>query len=331
MTTRKSAPIFAPSRRTALGLIGATLLGPKAALAAGLESAGGRAFGTTWRMVYGGPGEREGLTRRIGAVLAEVDRVFSPWRADSDLSAFNAAPDGVAVADPSLAHVTAAALDIARRSGGAFDPTVGPLVARWGFGPIDAPGGGAPDWRGIRAAGAGIAKGRPDLTLDLCGIAKGWALDRVVELLRGDGVGEALVEIGGEFAAIGTHPEGRDWRVAVEALRVGQPPVAALRLAPGMAVATSGIAAQSYELNGRLYSHIIDPGTGAPAGGALGSVTVAAGDAMTADGWATALCAAGPVLGPEIARAEGVAALFVSAEDAGHRQWTTGAMRELVL
>ena len=141
-------------------------------------------------------------------------------------------------------------------------------------------GTGAPGWRGIAIAPEGLTKARGDLTLDLCGIAKGWALDRAADLARAEGVTDMLLDLGGEFVALGTHPEGRDWRIAVESPLPAQPPTQALRLPPGMAVATSGVRAQSYVLNGRLYSHIIDPETRAPASGRLRSVTVAAGDAM---------------------------------------------------
>ena len=321
--------LSATTRRAALGLIGATFLTPRAALAAGLEVQSGTAFGTTWRLAGGQGSGLAAFRPGIEAVLAEVDRQFSPWRADSALSAFNASVGGVEETEADLLTVTRAALGIARVSEGAFDPTVGPLVARWGFGPIHA--GGAPDWRGIRAGATGLGKTRADLTLDLCGIAKGWALDRVAALLRDSGAGAFLFELGGEFIALGDHPDGRAWRVAVEHPLAGQPPPVALRLPGGMAAATSGLAVQSYLLDGRLYGHIIDPAAGVPATGALGSVTVAAPDAMTADGWATALFAAGAEDGPEMARAAGLAALFLSVEGGSLRRVVTGPMAELIL
>jgi thiamine biosynthesis lipoprotein len=219
-------------------------------------------------------------------------------------------------------------LQIAEASAGAFDPTVGPLVARWGFGPITA--GGAPDWRALWANRDGLGKARTDLTLDLCGIAKGWALDRAVETARLAGIDALLFDLGGEFAAIGRHPDGRDWRVAVEAPMRGQPAQAVLRLPPGMAVATSGTAAQSYALNGRRYSHIVGPGRDIPATAGHRSVTVVAADAMTADGWATALCAAGPEAGPALAERQGIAALFLTG-DVGARAIPTGAIADFFL
>ncbi len=317
------------SRRAALGLFGATLVCPRASLAGGVEAISGTAFGTRWRIAAPAGSGIARLAPAISALFDEIDRQFSPWRADSAISRFNAGPAGAQAADPALVDVTTAALDIARRSRGAFDPTVGPLVARWGFGPIDR--GGSPDWRALSVAPATLKKARADLTLDLCGIAKGWALDRAAALARSRGFDDLLLDLGGEFAALGRHPDGRDWRVAVESPVSSRPAQAVLRLAPGTAVATSGTGIQSYKLNGRLYSHIIDPATGSPLESGLRSVTVIAGDAMTADGWATALIAAGDRAGPALAEMHGVAALFLVEDNGVLRKVRTGSVAGMII
>ena len=225
--------------------------------------------------------------------------------------------------------MTGLALSLAAQSAGAFDPTVGPLVARWGFGPIA--GAERSDWRGLSVGQGGIAKRRDALTLDLCGIAKGWALDRAVDLAQAAGFNDLLFDLGGELRALGHHPSGRAWQVAVE----GPGPTARdpvmLRLAPGQAVATSGLNAQSYALGGQRYGHIIDPGAGRPADTALHSVTVLASDSAHADGWATALFAAGDSAGPALAERHGIAALFLVGDGAGVRQIATGAMAGALL
>ncbi len=104
-----------------------------------------------------------------------------------------------------------------------------------------------------------------------------------------------------------------------------------LTLPDGAAVATSGVWQQGYDLEGRRYSHIIDPGAGVPVDGTLGSVTVVAEDAMTADGWATALCAAGAAAGPALAEARGLAALFQIRSGDRLRRVETGPIRHFVL
>lgn len=317
------------SRRSALGLIGGALAWPRTASAGAVEALSGGAFGTGWRFASAPGRGLAALAPGVDDLFAGIDAQFSPWRADSALSRFNAGPAGAQDVAPRLSQVTGAALEIARRSEGAFDPTVGPLVARWGFGPIAR--GGAPDWRSLAVGPTWLTKARDDLTLDLCGIAKGWALDRAADLARGAGFDDMLLDLGGEFVALGQHPEGRDWRVAVEAPLPGQPTPAVLRLPGGAAVATSGMTAQSYDLNGRRYGHIIDPRSRAPAGGALLSVSVVAPDAMTADGWATALFAAGAEAGPDLARRNDLAALFLSEDDGKLRQVRTGAIDQFIL
>lgn len=317
------------SRRAALGLIGGGAALPRLACAGPARMLGGGAFGTSWTMTTPDPTDTARLGSAIDALFARINLVFSPWRSDSAISAFNAGPAQTLANAPDLVHVAAAALDIARLSHGTFDPTIGPLVARWGFGPIH--GGGAPDWRGLTRGPGQLTKVRGDLTLDLCGIAKGWALDRAAALVTNAGHGNMLFELGGEFVALGQHPDGRDWHLAVQAPVPGHPAPAVLAVPPGSAVATSGSRAQSYRLGPHRYGHIIDPETGAPVQGTLRSVTVVAEDAMTADGWATALFAAGDGDGPTLARARDIAALFLFEEGATLRQVRTGFINEILL
>lgn len=320
---------FHPSRRAALGLLGAAFVAPGPALAGQLDVLGGEAFATGWRVLAPRGAGLALLRSEIETLLSEIDRHFSPWRSDSEISRFNAKAQGTHAIGLELAVVAAAALDLARRSEGAFDPTVGPLVAQRGFGPIAT--GAAPDWRGIGVAQGTLTKASADLTLDLCGIAKGWALDRAAEIIRASGSRDFLFEIGGEFVASGQHPDGRDWRVAVEAPAPFDPGMMALRLPPGAAVATSGTRAQSYDLNGRLYSHIIAPPEGRATFDGHRSVTVIAPDAMTADGWATALCAAGEEAGPDLAASLGIMALFQFDKGEGRQIIRSGGLSDLIV
>lgn len=316
--------IYRPSRRGALGAIGAALLLPRQALAGGrTPRITGRAFGTGWQVIGAQRATLAAQQPRIETLFAEIDRQMSPWRADSTISRFNGAAAGWHAAEPELAHVAQAALDVAAGSGGAFDPTVGPLVAQWGFGPIA--GGQAADWRSLGAEREALYKAEDNVTLDLCGIAKGRALDLAAELLREAGAGNVLIDLGGEFRAFGRHPSGRPWQVAVAA--PGNQPGPVLEIADGEAVATSGLATQSYSLAGRRYGHIVTPALRATAATRLHSVSVVAGDAMTADAWATALFAAGDAVGPRMAEARGLRALFLFDEGAARRPVTTGGLR----
>lgn len=321
MNTRSS------SRRDVLAALCATLAAPSILRASPIQDMSGMAFGTSWRIAGTDVGGLEPLRRAVSDLFAEVDLEMSPWRADSTLSRFNTSTTGRA-ASSELTHVTEAALALAQISEGAFDPTVGPLVARWGFGPITD--GAVADWRGVSVTEGWLSKTDSDLTLDLCGIAKGRALDRAARLARDQGLTDALLDLGGEFRALGRHPEGRDWRIAVEHPVTGHPTDMVLHLPAGMAVATSGLGAQSYGRNGQLWGHIMDPATAHPVAGRLRSVTVLAKDAMTADGWATALFAAGDDGGPALARVQDISAIFLFEDGQTLRRTDTGGIREVL-
>ncbi|MFN4154640.1 MAG: FAD:protein FMN transferase [Paracoccaceae bacterium] len=316
-----------PSRRGFLAFVGAALACPALVRASSPDVLSGYAFGTTWRITGPGDAQLDRLRPGLDALFRSIDADLSPWRSDSVASRFNDSAAGGA-ASAEMVNVTRAALRLAAMSDGAFDPTVGPLVARWGFGPID--GDGMPDWRGLQVAPGRIIKARADLTLDLCGIAKGRALDRATELARGLGLDNLLLDLGGELGALGRHPLARAWQVGVENPLSGQDPAAVLHLPAGMAVATSGLSAQSYTLGARTWGHIIDPASHSPVNGRLRSVTVLAADAMTADGWATALFAAGDDAGPALARDRDIAALFLFDGGSALRRIETGGMAEVL-
>jgi len=320
---------YFPSRRHALGLIGATLLCPRTGWAQGLDGISGAAFGTGWRLVGPPVVDLMNIQPDIEALFATIDRQMSPWRPDSALSQFNAAPAGSQAAEAEIIHVAHHALTLANQSGGAFDPTVGPLVAQWGFGPIE--GGATPNWRGLSAGNGRIGKTQGDLTFDLCGIAKGRALDLAVDLAAQANLGNLLFDLGGELKALGHHPSGRDWQIAVQHPLPDHAPTAMIRLPTGRAVATSGQRTQSYELGGRVYGHIIDPAARSPADTGLLTVTVLADEAMMADGWATALFAAGATDGPAQASDHAIDALFLVRDGASFRQIRTGAIEGILL
>lgn len=311
------------NRRKVLALGAAALLMPAYARGATpLTGISGSAFGTGWSVSLPDAANLSGLRERLDGLLAAIDLAFSPWRTDSVLGRFNAGDAGEMAASDEIVAVARAALYIAKASDGRFDPTVGPLVARWGFGPIRKGETPANGWQGMRAGDGHIARDRRGLTLDLCGIAKGHALDRMAGLLRDRGHGDFLIDLGGELAARGRHPSGRIWQVGIEDPRPGFDGFAgALRL-DGMAVATSGDRANGYDVAGRRYSHIIDPATREPVSGAPASVSVLMPTAREADGWATALMAAGAG-GVDLAKRQAIPALFLFRDAGGLRRVVT--------
>ena len=295
-----------------LGAMGVALVSAGPAIA-GARAIGGPAFGSSWRATIPATTDADRARRMIEGILKDVDRRFSPYRPDSALSRFNAAPPAEWQAvDPDFSLVAREALRTAEVTQGCFDPTVGPLVARQGFGPIS---GSAATFADIGIGEGRLRKATPGATLDLCGIAKGHALDLVCAALEAAGLDRAIVEVGGEVKALGNHPDGRDWVVAIADPLV---PGAARRIvAPrGLALATSGHAVNGVRARVNA-SHIIDPHRRAAARQSLLSVSVFDRSAMRADALATALCAAGREEGEALARRLAIPALFIL-DDAEH-------------
>ncbi len=307
----------------------------------------GRIMGTTFAVKVRSLPEgvaRESVAAAIRERLDDVNSKMSTYLPDSELSRFNthAGTEWFPVSRET-ATVVAAALEVARQTGGAFDPTVGPLVDLWGFGP----GGGRDrvptdlaialrralvghDRVRVRDDGLALRKAATDVRLDLSAIAKGYAVDRIAEYLSSLGIEDHFVEIGGEIRATGEKAAGLSWRIAIESpRREGRAAHAGsvfdLR---DRAVATSG----DYR-NYRLVddrSHTIDPRTGRPVTHRLASASVFAPTAMEADAWATALMVLGPSEGYNLACERDLAALFIlrasaresSTHDSGGSEFT---------
>ncbi len=276
----------------------------------------------------------EGLAGEVLATLERINAAMSTYLPESELSRFNTgrSDDWFAVSSET-AHVVQAALDLSAATDGAFDPTVGPLVDLWGFGPT-LTAGALPDDAAIAAAQARVGwrhlsvrldppalrKALPDLAVDLSAIAKGYAVDEVAALLEGAGVVDYLVDVGGELRVRGHNANDRPWGVAIEQPRPGGRAVQrVVRLSSG-AVATSGDYRNYYEIDGRRYSHEIDPATGRPVRHALASVTVLAATAMNADALATAYMVLGPEATLQRADRDGVAALLLVRDGDGFRE-----------
>ena len=290
----------------------------------------GETMGTTWSVRLVGAAEHEAAALRAGAdaVLARIVKEMSHYAPDSDLSRFNGAPAGTVRRLPAdFCRVLACALRVARASAGAFDPTVAPLVALWGFGPV-APRFAPPEpevvaatrmrvgwWRIAFDAGSASLFQPGGLSLDFSGIAKGYAVDALVAFFEAEGYDDFLVEIGGELRGKGSRPDGTPWRIAVAAADDEcEPDVLALR---DLAVATSGDAWHGFEHDGQRYSHTLDPRTGWPVPHTLAQVTVVHASCMEADALATALGVLGPEAGLPWATTRGLAVRFVCREAAG--------------
>jgi len=263
--------------------------------------------------------------------IRRIDGLMSAYAADSEVSRINrlAPAESVRVSEDTF-QVIARAIEICRVTQGAFDITVGPMLALWGFGS----GGGdehrVPSVAEIEDArsrtgidhivlddtGRSVAFDVGGMSIDLSGIAKGYAVDRAVAVLREAGVTHALVNAGGDMAVIGGKSVRKPWIVGVQrpvrrtSDRAAQI-IGTLELVGG-AVATSGIYEQQFTVGDRVYSHIIDPRSGIPRERVPG-ITVIADDCTTADALATGLLVLGPEEGLGVVESlAGVDALFIS-------------------
>jgi FAD:protein FMN transferase len=306
----------------------------------------GSTMGTTWTVQLAVPpaGLGEDLLRAgIEAELESVNAQMSTWREDSRLSRFNRLPAGESLAlSDELVLVLGAALALAEDSGGAYDPTVGPLVNLWGFGP-DPYRDTAPSADEIEQARSRAGWQRLDwdrqsavlvqpggVYLDLSSIAKGHAVDRVLAYLLGQGAQSVLVDIGGDMRMQGRKPDGSAWRIAVEQPLPGPRAVQRV-IEPGdKAVATSGTYRNRFESEGRRYSHTIDPRTGYPVEHDLVSITVVHDSCLQADALATALGVLGPEEGYRFAQDRELAVLFLREQDGRIVEQMTPAFARLL-
>ena len=312
-----SGPIRETPRLATIALWAATVA--MSSLGCGYERATGEAMGTTYSIQADCRGSLP--HDRIDAELARVNALMSTYDPHSELSRFNRGPVGVALpVSPELVEVVAAAFVVSGQTQGAFDATVAPLVALWGFGADAArrPPGDREVAQALRSVGyrrvahgnepPTLTKLRP-ATLDLSGIAKGFAVDRLAGLLDDVGCRAYLIEFGGEIRARANAPGGGPWRVGVESPS-GPDYMGTLVLGTD-ALATSGDYRQYRESDGVRVSHVVDPRTGYPVRHHLASVTVVTDTAMMADAYATAMLVMGEAEARRFAGETDLAALFI--------------------
>jgi thiamine biosynthesis lipoprotein len=274
---------------------------------------------------------RESIRVAIEEELDLANRLLSTWDSTSEISRLNAHPSTEPFA---VSPETIALLEIARRAGklseGAFDVTVGPLVAAWGFGPTGLPEQlpsaetlaelrtrVGPDRLVVDADGGSVTKLRPDVACDLSALAPGWTADRIAAALQALGHHHFIVDIGGEVVARGRRIDGNRWRVAVESPGRDRDHLLVLEL-EDRAVATSGDYRNAYvDESGRRRSHLIDPRTGEPVAHELTSVTVVHRDGVWADALATAMLVMGPEPAWMLATRERLAVRLVARVEGG--------------
>ena len=306
----------------------------------------GQTMGTYYRVTCD-------CTPGAAALEAELQRVngqMSNYDAQSQLSMVNRGSVGSWIpVSAELLQVLEYAGALHTETAGAFDITIAPVLALWGFGPEAQALDKRPAMQALhdaraRVDGKGLSlRAQPpavrrdrDVALDLSAIAKGHGVDRLARLLQSLGCAHFLIDIGGEVRSQGHSRQQRPWRVGVEvpdASRMGA--VARVVRLHNQAIATSGDYRNFIELDGKpqaneplRWSHTIDPRTAEPIRHGLASVSVLASTAMEADALATALNVLGPDAGFALAQQQQLAVLFIERTANGYQERYTAGFKD---
>lgn len=281
-------------------------------------------FGTVCAVTL--PKPDDDLLARVFSRLRELEATVSANRDDTNVAEINrssgiapvhAAPDTVAILN--------AALSFAKRTDGLFDPTIGPLVKAWGIGTDAA---AVPAQNAIDAARAlvdyrRVSVGENDavflaqkgMSLDLGGIAKGYAADLAARIIREAGIDGAIVDLGGNIYAVGEKKRGTPWTIGIRDPETNRgAPILSIPVADA-SVVTSGAYERFFVEDGRRYHHILNPRTGWPAETGILSVTIVSPESMRADALSTSAFLLGAKEGLSFVEAEPEAEAIIIAAD----------------
>ena len=302
----------------------------------------GETMGTSYHISYQLPDDVDetAIQAAIDKRLQDINDSMSTYQADSIISKFNQLGKDTPIAiDADFSHVLEASRQVYELSGGAFDPTVMPLIETWGFGStmtverLQSPptvleiaqAKALVDFESVVQNDNNLVKTKDGIELDFSAVAKGYGVDVIADVLKNNyKIRNYMVEIGGEIATSGVNNQQQPWQIAIDAPIDGstvseRQTITAIRQPMNttnqMHLATSGNYRNSVVFNGKHYSHTIDPTTGKPIVGGAPSVTVAADSVALADAWATALTAMPYEKALKVAKEQNLAALFVILAD----------------
>ena len=290
----------------------------------------GQTMGTTYhiKVVTDSSTKIFDIREKIDKQLAEINKSMSTYRKDSEISRFNALKIVGQRFEISrnFAQVMIESKKLYKLTGGAWDGSIYPLVNLWGFGKSERKNRLPTkekiarllrdvDFDNIDLVGDRyLLKKKASISIDLASIAKGYAVDKVAELIKKEDIKNFLVEIGGEVYASGVKKDGLSWRIGVNRPRKGAPydEIYKIVTLKDKAFATSGDYRNFFEVKGKRYSHILNPRTGYPVANGVVSVSIIAGTCTFADGLATAVMVMGRKNGLELVnRLDGTECLIV--------------------
>lgn len=307
----------------------------------------GETMGTSYHISYQLPADADeaAIQTSIDERLQQINDSMSTYQADSTISQFNRVSKNTPITiDADFERVLDISQTVYQQSGGAFDPTVMPLVDTWGFGStmtverLQSPptaleiaqAKALVDFESIVQKEQTLYKTKEGVGLDFSAVAKGYGVDVIADVLKDKyQIRNYMVEIGGEVATSGVNNQQQPWQIAIDApiqdstvserqtiSAIRQP----INTGNQMHLATSGNYRNSVIFDGKRYSHTIDPTTGRPIAGGAPSVTVAADSVALADAWATALTAMPYQKALTLAEEKNLAVLFVVLGDGAKRE-----------
>ncbi len=302
----------------------------------------GEAQGTYYVVTYF-DSENRNLQPQIDFLLDAFDNSVSIWIPNSIISRINNNDTEVEVDDWFRGNFMLSK-DVFEKTGGAFDPTVGPLVNAWGFGFTDRMKVDSAivdsllqlvGLDRVRIDGNIVVKEDKRIQFDFNAVAQGYSVDLVGELLESYGIDNYLIDIGGEVLGHGVKSDGSAWKVGIEKPKdnasYGEGLKAIVKL-KNRALATSGSYRKFYEENGVRYSHTIDPKSGFPVQHSLLSVSVLADDCGVADAWATAFMVVGVELTKDLLKKNQFleAYLIYSDKEGNMKTWHTKGFSDIL-
>lgn len=302
----------------------------------------GNTMGTTYSVKYLDPQGRN-LKPSVDSLLEAFNMSMSTYIPDSEISRFNR-ETVLKYESPFFYPVLKKSKDVFEKTAGAFDPTVGPVVNVWGFGPesrqhpsdllIDSLRQ-LVNYDSIFFDSISACKMMKGMKLDFSAIAKGYGVDVVADFIGSKGIDNLFVEIGGEVVARGVNDRGEPWRVGINYPTEDpeeQQQAQAIVSLKNQAIATSGNYRNFYEKDGIKYSHTISPITGRPVRHSLLSASVFAPDCMTADAYATAFMVMGVDKAKEVlAKEKELSAYFIYSDANGKLEtWASPAIEDQI-
>ncbi len=301
-------------------------------------------MGTLFRITLYAPDESGAQAAAQSAFrrVADLEQIMSDYQADSELMRLCDQPFGIPVpVSADLLEVLERAQEFSALSDGAFDVTVGPYVRLWRFArkrkvlPTQteiANARAAVGWKKLRLdpRRRTVTLLAPNMRLDLGGIAKGYASDQALQVLKAKGIGRALVAASGDIA-IGEAPPGqRGWKIRISEIGARPNKVAHALLLRNAAISTSGDTEQYIEIAGVRYSHIVNPATGLGLTNRI-QVTIVAPQATITDGLATAVSVLGPRRGLALVDSLPHTAALILTKDGGNtRSFTSHGFKTIL-